>query len=225
MSISHGDKPVPASSVTSFHQLSALLINGHVEALSRYEGRVCLVVNMATGDQATKQELTQLNELATALGPRGLCVLMFPCNQFGGLEPFNGDEIPLILHHVRPGSKFEPRFQLYAKCDVNGSRSSPVFEFLRFRLPQPIDDNMVMSRDLSPITWRPVTRSDVGWNYEKFLVSCEGQPVKRYSNRATMEVIRKDVEGQLKKIPKAVRDHLGLTSPEKQRLTFRDHIR
>ncbi|XP_070193740.1 glutathione peroxidase 1-like [Littorina saxatilis] len=139
MNISHGDKPVPASAVTSFHQLSALLMNGHVEALSRYEGRVCLV----------------LNELATALEPRGLCVLMFPCNQFGGLEPFNGDEIPLILHHVRPGSKFEPRFQLYAKCDVNGSKVSPVYEFLRFRLPQAIDDNMVKSRDLRPSRGAP----------------------------------------------------------------------
>ena len=60
MSLSYGDKPVPASSVTSLHQLSALLSTGHVEALSRYEGRVCLVVNMASGDPATTQELTQV---------------------------------------------------------------------------------------------------------------------------------------------------------------------
>ena len=51
---------MPASSVTSLHQLSALLNTGHMEALSRYEGRVCLVVNMATGDPTTRQELTQV---------------------------------------------------------------------------------------------------------------------------------------------------------------------
>ena len=172
-------------------------------------------------DGVSDHSCVQLNELVTALGPRGLSVLVFPCNQFGGLEPFNNDEIPLIMQHVRPGGKFEPRFQLFAKCDVNGSRASPVYEFLRLRMPQPIDDSMVLSRDCSPITWRPITRYDLGWNYEKFLVSYDGQPVKRYTHRVSVEQIQKDIEVQLRKIPKAVREHLGLTPPEPHHLTFR----
>ncbi|KAK7504709.1 hypothetical protein BaRGS_00004195 [Batillaria attramentaria] len=215
------DKPVPASSVTSFHQLSALLNNGHVEALSKYEGRVCLVVNMATGDSATKQELTQLNTLVNLLRPRGLSVLVFPCNQFGGLEPYHDDEIPLILRHVRPGAKFEPQFQLFAKCDVNGSKASPVYEFLKLRQPQPINDSAVLSRDRSSITWQPVSRYDVSGNYEKFVVSYDGQPVKRYTHKTPIDQIRKDVETCLRKIPKSVREHLGLVAFESQYLTFR----
>ena len=164
----------------------------------------------------------QLNELVTALGPRGLSVLVFPCNQFGGLEPFDNDEIPLVMRHVRPGNRFEPRFHLFAKCDVNGSKASPVYEFLRLRLPQPIDDNVVLSRDGgAAITWRPVTRYDVGGNFEKFLVNYEGQPVKRYTRRTSLNRISKDVESQLRKIPKAVREQLCLPPPEPKQVTVR----
>ena len=56
----HSTRPVPVSSVSSFFQLSAFLNNGQIEPLVKYEGRVCLVVNMASADSATKHELTQV---------------------------------------------------------------------------------------------------------------------------------------------------------------------
>ncbi|PVD21086.1 hypothetical protein C0Q70_19252 [Pomacea canaliculata] len=157
-----GGRPVPASSVSSFYQLSAPLINGRMEPLSRHEGRVCLVVNMASADPTTRQELMQLNDLVTVFGPHGLSVLVFPCNQFGGLEPFYNDEIPLILQNVRPGAKFETKFQLFAKCEVNGSSASPVYEYLKVKLPLPTNDDSVLSHDSQhPATWKPVTRYDI----------------------------------------------------------------
>lgn len=157
----------------------------------------------------------------SAFGTLGLSVLVFPCNQFGGLEPFYDDEIPLILQHVRPGLKFEPQFHLFAKCDVNGSKASPLFEYLKLKQPQPINDEAVLSRDCQHITWKPVTRYDIGWNYEKFLINYDGQPVRRYTHRHPAEEIRKDVEMFLRRIPKAVREHLGLAPFESQILNFK----
>ncbi|XP_076449258.1 glutathione peroxidase 1-like [Babylonia areolata] len=219
MSNTQGDKPVPAGAVSSLYQLSALLINDRMEALSRYEGRVCLVVNMASADPSTRSELTKLNELVRALGPRGLSVLVFPCNQLGGLEPFQNDEIPLLLQYVRPGSGFQPLFQLFAKSDVNGCHANPVYEFLRLKQPRPVDNGTILSRDR--VTWCPIARDDVGGNYEKFLVNFEGQPVKRYTHKASLEQVRGDVETQLRKIPKMIREHLGLVAPDSHHIHFK----
>lgn len=132
--------------------------------------------------------------------------MAFPCNQFGKLEPLSNAEIPLFLQNVRPGMKFEPKFSIYNKIDINGSQTHPVYEYLKVKQPVPQDDDGQIARDLGEIGWHPVCRSDVSWNYEKFLVSHDGQPIKRYSHRTLAETIKKDIESSLRRIPKATRE-------------------
>lgn len=152
----------------------------------------------------------QLNEFVTSYGHKGLSVMVFPCNQFGKLEPLNNSEIPLFLQNVRPGVKFEPKFTIYNKLDINGSQAHPVYEYLKVKQPLPQDDDGQIARDLSEICWHPVCRSDVSWNYEKFLVSHDGHPIKRYSHRTLTECIKKDIEASLRRIPKTTREALQL---------------
>jgi glutathione peroxidase len=152
----------------------------------------------------------QLNEFMTVYGPKGLVVMAFPCNQFGKLEPLSNAEIPLFLQNVRPGVKFEPKFIIYSKVDINGSQTHPVYEYLKVKQPLPQDDDGQIARELSDISWQPVCRSDVSWNYEKFLVSHDGQPLKRYSHRTSAEIIKKDIESALRRIPKVTREALQL---------------
>ncbi|XP_062586335.1 glutathione peroxidase 2-like [Saccostrea cucullata] len=201
-------KPIPILSISSFYELSAYMPNGKMDHFEKYHGKVSLVVNMATCDKNTKQELLQLNDFATTYGSKGLVVMAFPCNQFGKLEPLDNDEIPLFLHNVRPGLKFEPKFTIYSKVDINGSHAHPVFEYLKVKQPLPQDDDGLIARELSEISWQPLCRSDVSWNYEKFLVSHDGQPIKRYNHKTTAEIIKRDLESALRRIPKATREAL-----------------
>ncbi|KAM7230190.1 hypothetical protein CapIbe_018907 [Capra ibex] len=128
------------------------------------------------------------------LGPRGLVVLGFPCNQFGHQENAKNEEILNCLKYVRPGGGFEPNFMLFEKCEVNGEKAHPLFAFLRETLPTPSDDATALMTDPKFITWSPVCRNDVSWNFEKFLVGPDGVPVRRYSRRFLTIDIEPDIE-------------------------------
>uniref|UniRef100_A0A2K5EG58 Glutathione peroxidase n=1 Tax=Aotus nancymaae TaxID=37293 RepID=A0A2K5EG58_AOTNA len=138
----------------------------------------------------TVRDYTQMNELQLRLGPRGLVVLGFRCNQFGHQENAKNEEILNSLKYVRPGGGFEPNFMLFEKREVNGARSHPLFAFLPEALPLPSDDAI-----------SPVCRNDVAWNFEKFLVDPDGVPVRRYSRRFQTIDIEPDIEALLSQGP------------------------
>ena len=123
-----------------------------------------------------------------AYGPRGLSILAFPSNQFGGSEPYENHEIPNCLRHVRPGRNFKPRFHLMGKCDVRGPTTHPVFEYLTQRLPTPCDDNSRQSEN-----------HEVSGNFEKFLISPDGVPIKRYTWRTRAAALAFDIEEVLRR--------------------------
>ena len=83
--------------------------------------------------------------------------------------------------YVRPGNGFKPKFTMMEKCEVNGKNAHPVFKFLRERLPFPADDCISFFSSGLKILWEPVTRADIAWNFEKFLISPDGKPYKRFS--------------------------------------------
>lgn len=142
-----------------------------------------------------------MNELQQRLGPRGLVVLGFPCNQFGHQENAKNEEILNSLKYVRPGGGFEPKFTLFEKCEVNGAQAHPLFVFLREALPAPSDDATALMTDPKFIIWSPVCRNDISWNFEKFLVGPDGVPVRRYSRRFPTIDIEPDIEALLTKGP------------------------
>ncbi|MXQ83006.1 hypothetical protein E5288_WYG018841 [Bos mutus] len=156
------------------------LAGGEPFNLSSLRGKVLLIENM--------------NDLQRRLGPRGLVVLGFPCNQFGHQENAKNEEILNCLKYVRPGGGFEPNFMLFEKCEVNGEKAHPLFAFLREVLPTPSDDATALMTDPKFITWSPVCRNDVSWNFEKFLVGPDGVPVRRYSRRFLTIDIEPDIE-------------------------------
>ncbi|CAM9503042.1 unnamed protein product [Bubo scandiacus] len=146
---------------------------------------------------ATSLHGEKLNMLQTRY-PRRLVVLGFPCNQFGYQENGTNEEILNSLKHVRPGGGFEPNFTLFQKCQVNGQDTHPVFAYLKAHLPTPADEVAHLMAEPRFFTWSPVRRSDISWNFEKFLVGPEGEPFRRYSPRTPTAQLEPDIQRLLK---------------------------
>jgi len=139
-----------------------------------------------------------MNELVAKFGDK-LVILGFPCNQFGHQENTNGEEIYNSLKYVRPGKMYEPEFPIMEKCMVNGSNSHPLFTFLRQSLPAPSDEPEAFMADPKLIIWDPVTRTDIAWNFEKFLIAPDGVPYKRFSRRFETINIQSDIQDLINK--------------------------
>lgn len=120
----------------------------------------------------------------------GLCLLI--------QENCQNEEILNSLKYVRPGGGYQPTFSLTQKCDVNGQNEHPVFAYLKDKLPYPYDDPFSLMTDPKLIIWSPVRRSDVSWNFEKFLIGPEGEPFRRYSRTFQTINIEPDIKRLLK---------------------------
>lgn len=105
----------------------------------------------------------------------GFEILAFPCNQFGGQEPGSPEEIRKFVNGLGV------EFQMFEKIDVNGKNTHPVYEYLKSKQGG-------------------VLGSSIKWNFTKFLVDKEGQPIKRYgSTTKPIPEIEKDVIEELAK--------------------------
>lgn len=137
------------------------------------------------------------NDIVSDLGDK-VAVLGFPCNQFGFQNNASDAEFLNSLKYVRPGNGFQPNFHVMAKVNVNGASSDPFFKWMRNQIPIPggaegdtkgngVDDNDVIALPraafdgITMIPWSPVCRSDISWNFEKFLFDKNGTLIKRYN--------------------------------------------
>mmetsp|Transcript_8439 Transcript_8439/g.12577 ORF Transcript_8439/g.12577 Transcript_8439/m.12577 type:complete len:185 (-) Transcript_8439:317-871(-) len=161
-----------------------------------------------------------MNAIARKYGDR-VAVLGFPCNQFGHqANEGSGEEFLNTLKYVRPGRGFVPRFHVFRKVHVNGAQAHPLFKFLRKAIPIPMDptrisnskgvedtDVLVLPRDefdqTSIALWSPVTRNDIAWNFEKFLVDGDGNVVRRYSRYYPTALIADDIDLLLRSQPQS----------------------
>ena len=158
---------------TEFYQLQANTPQGKPVSMAAFEGKVVLVVNTATQCGLTPQ-FNGLEHLYQEYKDKGLVVLGFPCNQFGGQEPLtneNMEQTCKINHGVT--------FPLFEKIDVNGPRTHPVFQFLKSRL------GGLFGRRIK-------------WNFTKFLIDASGRPVKRFSPVTKPEAIESSILKLLK---------------------------
>jgi len=154
-----------------------------------------------------------MNTLAEKYGDK-LAILAFPCNQFGHQTNEGNDEFLNTLKHVRPGNGFEPAetVTIFEKGDVNGAMAAPVFKWMKSEMMIPSGgmedtkengcadiDALVLPRGgfggTTVTLWTPVARSDIAWNFEKFLFDKDGNPVKRYSRYFNIEEIADDIDG------------------------------
>ncbi len=160
--------------MSEFHDLKATRLNGDEESLSAYEGKVVLVVNTASKCGFTPQ-YEGLEKLYQTYHKDGLEILGFPCNQFGSQEPGGVEEIEQTCF-----VNYGVSFPMFAKVEVNGPNAHPVFSFLKRRLSGLLGG------------W-------IKWNFTKFLVGRDGQPIKRFAPAVTPESLEPEIRAALGK--------------------------
>ena len=141
--------------------------------LSTYAGKVLLIVNVASKCGLTPQ-YEGLEALYRQYKDRGLVVLGFPCNQFGGQEPGTADEIASFCSLT-----YDVTFPVLGKIDVNGANAAPLYQKLKSEAPGLLGTEAIK------------------WNFTKFLVGRDGQVLARYAPNDTPEAIAADIEKQL----------------------------
>ena len=165
---------------------------GKEVSLAEYKGKVLLIVNTATRCGFTPQ-YKELEALYEKYHSDGLEILDFPCNQFGEQAPGTIQEI-----HKFCTANFDIQFPQFDKIDVNGPNESPLYTYLKaqkgfggFDLNDKTGkfmDEMLRKQDADFDK-----KSDIKWNFTKFLVSCEGRVLKRYEPTDKMNDIEADV--------------------------------
>ena len=139
-----------------FYSFKAISLKGKEISMDQYKGKVVVIVNTASKCGFTPQ-YADLEKLYQQYKDKGLVILGFPCNQFGKQEPGTAKDISegcLINYGVS--------FPMFAKVDVNGENAHPLFSYLKSALP-----GLITNR--------------VKWNFTKFVIDAEGNPVKRYA--------------------------------------------
>jgi len=124
--------------------------------MGKYRGKVVLVVNVASLCGLTDANYKQLSEMYDRLHPQGLEILAFPCNQFMFQEPGGPASIEQTC------GRYKVNFELFEKLDVNGSGAHPLYKWLKEAMPGSITNT-------------------VKWNFTKFLLDREGNPIQRFS--------------------------------------------
>ena len=150
----------------------ATTLDGRPLSLDEYAGKVVLVVNTASQCGLTPQ-YAGLEELWQRYGDAGLVVLGFPCDQFGGQEPGDEEQIEAFCRR-----NYGVSFPMFAKVDVNGEDAHPLFQWLREE-----KGGLLGSR--------------IKWNFTKFLVGRDGQVVSRYAPTVTPGRLAEDIESLL----------------------------
>jgi glutathione peroxidase len=145
--------------------------------LSKYQGQVVLVVNVASACGLTPQ-YEQLQALHEKYAEKGLAVLGFPCNQFGEQEPGTADEIKEFCR-----KEYGVKFDLFAKIEVNGKDACPLY------------------KHLTGLDTKPVGSGKISWNFEKFVIGRGGEVVARFAPRTKPDApeVLKVIEGELAK--------------------------
>jgi glutathione peroxidase len=152
------------------YDFSAKGIDGKEVPLSTYAGKPLLIVNVASRCGYTPQ-YEGLEKLYEKFKDKGFAILGFPCNQFGAQEPGTEEEIKSFCE-----LNFGVKFPLFAKIDVNGENTHPLYDYLKKDKPGLLGTEAIK------------------WNFTKFLVDREGKPVKRYGSADKPEDLEKDVE-------------------------------
>lgn len=146
--------------------------SGILKSFKDFDDKVLLIVNTATECGLTPQFIG-LEKLHSTYAEKGLVVLGFPCNQFGGQEPLTNEEM-VETCRINHGVTFE----LAKKIEVNGVNENELYTFLKSE--QRIGE-----------------KNDIRWNFEKFLVNRKGEVVKRFSPRLTPKEITAEIESLL----------------------------
>lgn len=159
----------------SIYHFEVKNIQGETLPLETYQGKVLLIVNTASKCGFTPQ-YDGLEKIYKEYHAQGLEILGFPCNQFGAQEPGSEAEIASFCQ-----LNYGVSFPMFAKIDVNGSHSHPLYDYLKTQAP-----GLLGSKD-------------VKWNFTKFLVDANGKVIKRYAPQDSPESIGRELKKYLPK--------------------------
>ena len=148
-------KPAGNTKVPSALNFTMNSIDGKPIDLSKYQGRVVLMVNVASQCGYTPQ-YAGLEELHKKYAAKGLSILGFPANDFGAQEPGTNGEIAQFCKQ-----NYGVEFDMFSKIVVKGSGQAPLYKYL---------------------TSHPKFRGEVDWNFEKFLVNRNGEVIARFKS-------------------------------------------
>lgn len=148
--------PANPEKANSIYEFSAKDLKGETVSLEKYKGHVCIIVNVASNCGYTKNNYAELVELFNEYGEsKGLRILAFPCNQFAGEEPGNNEEICQFI------STKNVKFDVFEKVDVNGKNAHPLWTYLKHKQGGTLGNF-------------------IKWNFTKFIIDKNGQPVERH---------------------------------------------
>ena len=162
-----------ATSVVDVYEFTVRTIDGSEQSLAAYRQQVMLIVNVASKCGFTPQ-YAGLQALHHKLHERGFSVLGFPCDQFGHQEP--GDEAEIKNFCTE---KYDVTFPMFAKIEVNGANTHPLFKTLKQEAPGLLGTQAIK------------------WNFTKFLVDGQRRVVRRYAPTDKPEALAKDIEAAL----------------------------
>lgn len=157
----------------SIYSFTATLNNGKTKSLADYKGKVLLIVNTASQCGFTPQ-YKGLQEIYSKYHKRGLEVLGFPCNQFGGQEPGSDADIKSFCD-----LNYAVEFPIFSKIDVNGDTAHPLYKFLKDKKSG-------------------LLGGSIRWNFTKFLIDRQGNVVDRYAPFTPPASLQRDIEKLLK---------------------------
>ncbi|CAN1768002.1 Probable glutathione peroxidase 5 [Linum perenne] len=141
--------------------------------LSIYQGKVLLVVNVASRCGFTDSNYTQLTDLYSKYKDRGFEILAFPCNQFLNQEPGTSEEAQEFAC-----TRYKAEYPIFQKVRVNGKQAAPMYKFLKT-----YKNGFLGAR--------------IKWNFTKFLINKEGQVVGRFGPTVSPLAIEAHIKKQL----------------------------
>ncbi len=159
--------------MTSIYDFSAQRLDGREEALDTYRDKVLLIVNTASNCGFTPQ-YEGLETLYQTYHDKGFVVLGFPCNQFGRQEPGSAEDIAEFC-----SSRFNVTFPMFAKIDVNGDNTHPLYRHLKEAAPGLAGTKAIK------------------WNFTKFLVNRQGEVIKRFASKDKPANLKDAIEQEL----------------------------
>ena len=161
--------------MSNLHDFTARTLRGDECALSNFEGKVCLVVNVASECGLTPQ-YDGLQRLYSEYRADGFEILGFPCNQFGAQEPGTEAEIADFCER-----NYGVEFSMFGKIEVNGEGQHPLYAWLAGEAVGPDG------------------KGDIAWNFAKFLVGRDGKLLARFApaTEPCAEAVKQQIEEAL----------------------------
>lgn len=180
-----------ANAQNSLYEISVKNAQGKEITLKEYEGNVLLIVNTATECGFTPQ-YEALERLYKQYKEKGLVVLDFPCNQFGGQAPGTIAEIKGFCT-----AKYGTTFPLFAKIDVNGAKEATLYTYLKkkkgfegFSGERAARMDALLKKQDKDYANKP----DIKWNFTKFLIDKKGNVIARFEPTASMTEVENAIK-------------------------------